>query len=308
MFRQYLFLPLFFALMLGMRWFSTHGELAGLTHSRVIDPARVQSQVALSVRQELMEDLDRLVTYENYYHAMEGRFTLLLNRVGFRPSPRVLAEYDIRVQVATADLLLIQVVSEKGGQVLDRVTVDQDFQVHSSFVLPAPDRRFLVAKALTHLKRLREAPEGVLLPERGIYTGYFDYSVVTSSNQEPIAVALGLKVPVQGDRFELSSSNEQEMTLQLETILASEWKERQNSGRDESQRDQELLAQRIFFGEIGHYAQDREELFQVIGIPFLSESNSEASSDLIGDRALAGSVSASSPGRKSQIEIEPIDP
>jgi hypothetical protein len=260
--RQYFFLPLFFVLILVLGWFSSWGQIESsqfnqLTTSLTGTP---QSGVSQELRQELIENLDRLVSYQHYYHSLNGRFTLVLNRIGLPLSLRVSSEYDVRVLVASSDELLIHAVSEKNGKVLDRVSIDQDYKIHANFLIPAPRRSYLRATALKHLRLLREAPRGVVVPERGVYQGYFEYSVKTSSDDHVHAFAHGIKAPVVGDRIELNSSNDQELAMELESILTDEWSGNAGEWFAEWSGEQEFLAQNIFLGETGRYAKDRSEL------------------------------------------------
>ncbi len=261
MFRQYLFLPLIFALLAGLKWLSYAESMnpRSVTMAQVgaSDPSR------LGVRQDLMEDLDRIVSYEHYYHSLHGRFTLLLNRIGFPLSSSVIAEYDIRVSVATADFLLINAIAEKDGKMLELVSIDQDFRVHSSFPLPEPRRQFLVAQAMKRLRVLRSTPQGEVAAEPGIYQGYFQYSLKTASDQDQHAYAIGLKPPVQGEKIELHTANDEEMALALESILAGDASGDSEGASLDRFREQEYLAQRIFLGETGRFPRDREELGRV---------------------------------------------
>ncbi len=300
MLRQYFFLPLFFSFLVGLRWFSAL-EAVDVSKS---DPS-VSAQASVSqqlLRQELIEDLDRLASYEHYYHSLTGRFTLVLNRIGFQFSSRIRAEYDIRIVVASADFFLLNAISEKDGKIFDVVSVDQDFQVHSKFALPSPRREYLRAQAFKHLRLLREAPQGVSIPETGIYRGYFEYSLRSSSSQELHAFALGVKSPVDGDLIELSASSDEGLTLELESILAGDPVERSLARVEGAEEGlsvgQEALAQTIFLGEMGRYPKDLQELSKITRFQLRSEADSR-SGDLI-----QGESKSPNPGR---LVIEPIE-
>jgi hypothetical protein len=261
MVRQYFFLPFFFISILALGWLSNLEQMKNLASRSLVSDSEDAAQRV--IRQELMEDLDRLVSYEHYYHSLNGRFTLLLNRVGLPFSSRVSAEYDIRVLIASSDHLLVNAVSEKNGKIIDVVSVDQDYQVHANFQLPVPRRPHLKANALKYLRLMRQVPKGVSLPEGGVYRGYFIYSSQPSSDGQLHVSALGVKDPVQGEKIDLNSSTDEELSTELESILAGEWSGGAGEWSSEWNVQQEVLAQKIFLGETGRPAGDREELARV---------------------------------------------
>lgn len=326
--RHYLFLPLIFLALLGLRVGSamapalSDGGQLGLGGSVGESSVSRDPSHRELVRQALLEDLDRLVTNERYYHSLKGRFTFLLSRLGFSFSSRVLGEYDVRVVVATADYLLVSAVSENEGKILDTVTIDQDYQVHSNFSLPVPRPKFLRAQALKHLRRLRDTGVGIPLKEWGVYTGYYNYTVKAASSSDLYAFAVGVKSPVLGEEIDLNASNYDQRAIELESILATEWNEQFQAGMRPFENEIALLAETVFLGETGRYPKDRDEMSKLTHLSWgdpspgihpagASESLSGAADghgrlpSAVSDHS--GKMERSGGIPNNQIEIEAID-
>lgn len=243
---------------------SSEGRRATATVAEPI--SRAQS------RRDLLEVLDRLVAYEHYYHSVYGHFTKLIHRTGFVIPSQILANYAVHVSEASDDRLVAFGTSELEGRTVDVVSVDQDFRVQANFPLPAPRADFLKAQAVRHLRQLREAPQGQLIEEQGIFRGFFKYEVRKDSQDRRVAFAVGLRAPVLGMQLEGSSGM---AALNLEDTQpgkAVSATGQSSAGEVMSGTEQAYLAQRIFQGEVGRYARDLHELSRITHFSFQEES------------------------------------
>ncbi len=242
MLRRYFFILVFLPLMGVMAWVSSRvgvsaipgrGEFSAL-------PASVSYPPQVRARQQALELMDQLVFEQHYFRSVEGRFTSDLSRLRLAFPLKVAAGLDVRVEEATRDRLyltakLLQRESESGGQ--DLVSIDETFQLKTSFPLPPPRPGYLREHALRHLKTIYESPKGQIPTERGIYQGFFRYEV---SAADHTGYSLGVRAPVLGVRFDLSpgwahgtgeKSEEGEWAIEStdgpenETVLSSGWTE-----------------------------------------------------------------------------------
>src|SRR5688572_13195872 len=149
MLRRYSFIPVVCCILGGLAWWSIH--VKGAVSSRAdIQPIDYDRAALVSRRQLLIEILDKIVCYEHYYHSVYGTYTRILNRIGVSIPRTITDVYDLHVSEATADQLLVNALSETRGQVMDLVSIDQAFRVHSSFEVPVPRPEYLRSIALKH--------------------------------------------------------------------------------------------------------------------------------------------------------------
>src|SRR4051812_10899959 len=66
----------------------------------------------ISSRREALEVLDRIVSYERYYHSLYGHFTKFLNRIGLAVPKNVSDVYEIRIVEASERILVVSALSE----------------------------------------------------------------------------------------------------------------------------------------------------------------------------------------------------
>jgi hypothetical protein len=225
---------------------------------------------------ELIELLDRMVSYEHYYRSVYGRFTTDLGRIGVGV-PRLFREqYQLRAVEVSHDRLVITASSESNGRLGDLVSIDQDFRLHASFPVPAPRLQYLKSQAFKHLRSLRDAPGGQLHEEQGVYRGYFSYEIRHDMKDRRVAVATGVRAPVVGVELEMGQG--MEMADVEAELLSGE----SPAGGEVAEPDHEsvagddgmttleeaYLAQRIFHGELGRYARNWSELSRVAHFKF----------------------------------------
>jgi hypothetical protein len=111
-----------------------------------------------------------------------------------------------------------------------------------------------------------------VIPENGIYTGYFKYEIRRDSGNRPVAVAIGIQSPVLGIQLE----SEPKKTLLGESRAGSK------EGID-------LVALSNLSGEVGEYAKEWSELAQVADHQLSASAPSEKANDDLGvERRLAG--------------------
>lgn len=302
MIRRYLFIPFALLSIAALGWWGSSiqggsstalpGKIGGAAHSK-------PTESSLEARLELLELLDRMVSYEHYYRSVYGQFTKLLSRTGVW-LPRLVADvYEVRVAEASSDRLLITAVSEHGGRTADLVSIDQDFRLRASFPVPDPRSEYLRILAIRHLRMLQAAPSPETVEEQGVFRGYFRYSVDRDSKGGRVVRAEGLRGPATGMKLELGRSlgpiADEELMISeadsveephgglgfpgLTSVHASEshWirdaaKLLPASSRGElasmSTFEEVFLAQKIFLGEMGRYARSWEELQMVADFRF----------------------------------------
>jgi hypothetical protein len=193
--------------------------------------------------------------------------------VGYTLPPEIAEVYEVRVEEASAERLVITAVSEVRGRAGDFLSVDQDYKIQANFQLPAPRPEFLKAQAMRHLRVLREL--GITpsreLQEKGIFQGFFRYELKRSSQNLPVARAVGTRPPVRGVELEFDGS-ESDASVSVE--LAQEAASTGGTGEQSKARDiketleEAYLAQQIFRGETGRYARNWEELTRISSFRF----------------------------------------
>jgi hypothetical protein len=276
--------------------------------------ADVQSNSSNSQR-EVLEALDHLVSYELYYRSVYGRFTKILSRVGF-VIPRELAQlYEIRVSEATEDRLLVTAFSEVGGRLLDQVSINQDFEVRANFRIPAPRLEFLRARAMKHLRVLRDALPGQIVSEKGVFKDYFRYEVRTDANEHKVAFAVGIRPPVIGLQLEYGSSqnatvaqNSELEDFMLPSLDAQDLDTgavnaamtgQRSAGNVMTPGEEAYLAQKIFQGEMGRHAKTLTELSRIVNFQFKDKKNQLLNSDELNQEAERQPA--------GNLVIEPVD-
>lgn len=273
---------------------------------RMLASSRGVASPVQSLRQELLETLDRLAAYEGYYRSVYGHYTKILGRTGLSISPRLAEAYDIRVQEASRDRFLILASSERDGRLADFVSVDHLHRVHANFRLPEPSSDYLRQHAERQLRRLAREGRPERFRESGIFQGYFRFDARLNSNGERVAVAQGIAGPVKGLEFELDSKTLVARDAQgteldwaareqrPQSSVVAGWKNAApTTGEHPVPRasrsltasfaglkgalEEVYLAQRIFRGETGRYARNWEELARVANFRF--EHRGELSSE-----------------------------
>lgn len=293
MLRPYSFFLIFGGILLGLGWGSKQVQEIHSANTLVEGSSHllgVPSGSPQDSQRELVEVLDRIVVYQHYYHSVYGRFTKLLNKIGFIIPIRLSELYDIRIEKASADQLLIIAVSEGNGAKPDLISIDQDYQVHSNFTLPLPHPEFLKERAVKHLRLLRNVPKGQTVAEEGVFKGYFNYSIKTDSKSEKVISALGIRSPVLGVRLELDSEPDLPWNPGYPTFSDSLLVGQHQSGIISHEGDA-TLAQKIFYGEMGRYAKTWSELSKISHFRF-EEVNRKITSN----------------PSFAPLEIEPISP
>ena len=281
MLSKYYFIPAFFSLWIALFWWSgkIHPETQGSQTESLTQRASPSQTTA---RQDLIESMNQIVSFEKYYHSVYGHYTQLLKKIGYTV-PNSLSEiYDIRVAEGAADRLLVSAFSEVHGKIVDIASMDQDFQLHTNFELPPPRIESLKSYAQKQMRLIKNLSPGQRLEEQGVFKGFFTYSVQLSSKNEQSVIAKGTKNPVKGVTLELESSLESESLPPNEnqSILSGNWDNgvldhqaflRTGQVNEDSLihlQEETFLAQKIFYGEMGRYAKDWLELSKVVHFDF----------------------------------------
>lgn len=299
---KYSFLPIFSCILGIFAWWSNHLNAAG--------ELKVPSEVRY-VRRELMETLDRIVAYEHYYHSVNGHFTKLLNRIGVSVPSSVSEIYEVRVSEATSDRLIVTAFSESKSQIVDLVTVNQDFQVHANFPLPPPRPAYIKNQAIKYMRVAKNRPEGQILSEQGIYKEYFQFSMKSDSRRGKSIFAVGIRPPVIGVQLELNDTNQNNENLEFDLALAEDYVEEvqtgQQSGGNVSHLQEETqLAQAIFLGEMGRYAKSWTELSKIANFRFDKNETFDALT-IETEPAHEPNRKISSVSSHSELEIEALN-
>lgn len=275
------------------------------------EPKRADTVKSEILKRDLLEFLDRLVSYELYYRSLYGRFTKMVSRVGMSIPQRISKDYEIQVIEATNDRLLIRAFSEADHGVVEQVSINQNYEVEANFSLPAPRIEYLRVHAMKHLRQLRSSLPGQSLEELGIFKGYFKYEVRKDSENRKVAFAIGLRPPVAGAQLEFGLSQgddwvyAEDLAIILEnffdrSIVSPPGQEFQSDVMSSEER--ERLAQKIFYGEMGRYAKTLSELSKIANFHFDETKNvPEPSSDKKNqetDRQISS--------EKKPLEVEPI--
>lgn len=303
------FLFILSSLLAGLAFWSRHLEAVSAPQGEVRAQVHRQSEQTLQLqssrRREVVEVLDRVVAFQHYYRSVYGHFTKLLNRIGYTIPPGVLSAYDIRVAEASSERLLITAISEIDGRAADVISIDQDFEVRSNISLPMPRPEYLRAQALKHLRTLREAPAGQGAEEQGVYRGFFRFEVRKDSQDRRIAFAVGVRPPVVGLQLEQGEGEgDSALPMDFAEVPVSEAPAtgQRSVGNVMSSMEEELLAQRIFLGEVGRYARTWSELTKIAHFKGAGRDEQEPETAEETDRKPGSSAEISAQG----LEIEPI--
>lgn len=264
-------------------------------------------------QRELVETLDHLVAYEHYYRSVYGHFTKLLNRIGCQIPKRVMKNYEIRVAEASSEKLVITAFSEIDGKTADLISIDQEFEVHANFALPLPRPEHLRARAIKHLRLLREAPAFQTVEEQGVYRNYFKFEVRTDSKDRKVAFAVGIRPPVRGVQIEsvgmdlseakrVGESRPPQISDLTEDMVVKDTVKVPAASPEEAN-----LAQRIFYGEMGRYAKSASELARIAYFEGEESSQSiEFEPSSPEKPALGAGAKRNVSSVESDLEIEPI--
>ncbi len=159
-------------------------------------------------RRNLVETLDCIVSYEHYYHSINGYFTRLLINSGCDMSPELDSFFKIEIEKASRDQFHVTAFSEVDGKVQDFMSIDQNYRVHSNFWFPLPSENYLINHATKYLKLIAHASSSQMIVEEGVFKGFFKYSTVTDYSGNKTTVAEGIRAPVNGLRLELENGDQ----------------------------------------------------------------------------------------------------
>src|SRR4051794_28343220 len=103
MLQKYSFIPVFSCLLSGLALWSSRVQTTPTVDTSLYSKDKDSFVGVISNRRVLIESLDRIVTYQYYYHSVYGRFTKLVHEIGFS-LPRALTDlYDIKVVEASTE-------------------------------------------------------------------------------------------------------------------------------------------------------------------------------------------------------------
>ncbi|MGZ3699143.1 MAG: hypothetical protein ACXWPM_00945 [Bdellovibrionota bacterium] len=281
MFQRFSFIPVVFCLMAALAWWSSR---VSVSSDLEVTASGLPASVTVEHRQDLVEALEKIVSYEHYYRTVYGHFTKILSRTGFMVPEYLAGIYDIRVAEASADRLLVTAISETEGKKFDLASMDQLFQLHSNFEIPPPHLEHLRAHAFKRLRELRDSGGTAVAEEASLHSGYFRYEIQSDSKDQATGRAIGIRAPVLGLQLEIGSRgteavaigdagmelltalpDEATLTSRVESSLG------QHPGSNlpsSSLQEEAFLAQQIFRGETGRYARDWSELSRVANFRF----------------------------------------
>jgi hypothetical protein len=158
-------------------------------------------------------------------------------------------------------------------------------------------------RAMKHLRLLKDAPVGQSVAEDGVFKGYFSYSIALNSKDERIPVAEGIRSPVLGVRLEYNSQDTDLDAWNSEAGTSAEHEElssadypafllgtprhtgQKNAGNVTTENMATLegevfLAQKIFHGETGRYAETWAELAQIAHFRFEGKDHYDLSDEM----------------------------
>jgi hypothetical protein len=234
--QRYSFIIFMLTALTATAWWSERFEVGEARIFASVIPVSTELP-GVTQRRSLLEVLDRVVQYEHYYRSVYGHFTKMLPRLGVAVPSAISEIYDVRIVEASAERLLVSAVSEVSGNTSDWVSINQDFEVRSSFGMPSPSADFLQARALRTLR----AGDST---EKGVYSGYFEFTP---------GRAVGLRAPVMGVELKLE-----------ETEISADAFSSSLTSTEEAR-----FAQKIYRVETGRYAKSLEELSQVASLRLL---------------------------------------
>ncbi len=299
--RRYSFIVVILLLLTGMSWWSA--KLNSSAPRASVAGKNFPGQIALETqRRDLLEAMDRVVSYQHYYRSVYGHFTQLLGRVGFSVPRKIEEQYDIRVTEASQDRLVLTAISEVEGQTQDRVSVNQEFRLQANFPIPPPRPEYLRAQALKHLRLLGESTATRVTELQSVYRDYFRFEIRTNSENNRSVSATGIRPPVLGQQLEwggstglrtLAGGKDGEGPLLDEEVelSAAPGTGQKASGDLMNTLEEAYLAQRIFHGEVGRYAKDWSELSKIAGFRFEEKERYGGTSVPFGDREPASTES-----------------
>lgn len=272
MVHPYSVIVVFLCMLSGLNWWA-HSLKWGQIRPAGVSELSTAGHAQSTKRRELLESLDRLVSYQHYYRSVYGQFTNVVARTGFAIPASVAEVYEIRVLEATSERLLVDAFSEVDGKVLDHASIDESYNLKSNFKIPQPRPEYLRLQAMKHLRILRESPHGQFSEEAGVFRGFFKYGVKDENDR--VVFAVGIRPPVLGIQLEMSPQNDayagiepllQSMDETQADLSASATG--QKSGGQRMQPTETHLAQKIFRAEMGRYARDWTELSRITGFQF----------------------------------------
>jgi hypothetical protein len=300
--KRYSFFFLFFLSLAGLTWWGQRVEDTR-PEAKLERNTIPQIEIASSKRLQLLEVLDRIVTYEHYYHSVYGHFTKLLSRLGVTISHDIADLFEIRVVEASSDKFLVTASSEINGKTIDMVSVDHDYRVQATFSMHQPRVEYVRAKAYRYLREIYLAPQGQVAEEPGVFRGFFRFQVNEAEGLKT-AIAVGIRPPVSGMQLEYGGKSQNKISDELDPAIeeitefeAPSTGQSKNVGNVVMNTIEEVhLAQKIFHGEMGRYAKNWSELSKITSFPFTEKErygvqNSPIINDLQVDEVPADGLS-----------------
>jgi len=266
-----------------------------ITDSPLFQDAADVSQ-AMQVRQKLVEALDKIIRYQNYYKEIHGSFSRDITRLGIPENlssgtmDEVRRVYEISVlEIAPQRVLLLATGVNQGKNRsitrMDRVTMDERHRFNANFILPPPSRSYLYEEG-DRLLRLKLSGNSYI---DSVYSSY--WQLENSKDLATIAV-IGKKNPVLNERRSFSDT----------TLFENVREQLRGRNLDESNRfpaaislpnsafgtkklraeDVRALlleahqAQHIYKRERGFYTRKWEDLDAVTGFQFLDKKQKAA--------------------------------
>ncbi len=231
-------------------------------------------------RQQLMEAMDKLVRYEDYYRELHGRYTRDLSRL-FLPEKLSTGSWeDVRrhYEISALDvqgnhlLMLAQGVDRP-----DRATIDERHRFSVNFAVPTPSKSYLYEEAD---RAIRLSKKGKL-DNASLAAGFWTITKEKEDSGDHY-YATGVRGIVVGERHEERGYNSREIAS-IFTAVSEQVKNHMAATEEKvpaaagsvfdasdvgdylrSARD----AEHIFKRERGHYARKWEELDSVTGFHF----------------------------------------
>ncbi|MBI2712818.1 MAG: hypothetical protein HYX41_08200 [Bdellovibrio sp.] len=226
MVERYSFIPIFTLLMGGAAWWSTQVGPMGQGDLQSKGGIEASTSHHMNRRRELIEFLDRAVTFERYFHSYYQRYSSNLQKTGLRVPVGVKNSYDLRVSDVGSGKVLITASGRPGSDnANDLVSINQDYDLQANFKIPPPRPVYLKMHALKQLRLLKDAPPGQSVEEQGVYKGFFKYTNRSESEDDAVVSlsrvvsARGVRPPVAGVLLELNNQN-QAKGSDLETELS----------------------------------------------------------------------------------------
>lgn len=310
MFRRYSYIFIISWILAGLAWWSNRVEE---NHPASQGRGGVEAKSGSVASQlEMLESLDRVIAYEHYYRSVYGHYTKILGRVGVSLPQSLSTRFEIRVNEASKNRVLVTAFSEVNGKTLDFASIDQDYDLHTNFPIPIPRADYLRSKAFKHLRVLKEARGGQVSDEQGIFKGYFRYEVQRNSSDHRIASAIGIRAPVEGMVLEMGPQGSGEISslsqgmpwASSEPLLGLQARMNPNeTGENHSAPaiqkntlEEAYLAQRIFYGEMGRYAKSWNELSRITQFRFDAKNEYKNEEVPFGDNRGVGEFDAADAG------------